>query len=258
MFVLRLLGNPAIAGEDGAPLTGGATQRHRVALLALLAIAGDRGQSREKLLGYLWPNRDAESARLLLNQAVYNLRKALGDDALLSVADDLRLNAERVEVDTAQFEAALERGDHEAAFALYRGPFLDGFFVPDAVEFERWTDRERARLADLYAGALEALAEAAEAASDTDRAVRWWKARAALDPHDSRVAVRLMQALAASGNHAGALQHADIHARLLQGEFGTQPPAEVLALAERLRNEPGLRPVPQFDGALPALSPSRA
>lgn len=258
MFVLRLLGNPAIAGEDGAPLTGAATQRHRVALLALLAIAGDRGQSREKLLGYLWPNRDAESARLLLNQAVYNLRKALGDDALLSVADDLRLNSERVEVDAVQFEAALERGDHEAAFALYRGPFLDGFFVPDAVEFERWTDRERARLADLYADTLEALAEAAEAAGDADRAVRWWKARATLDRHDSRVAVRLMQALAASGNHAGALQHADIHARLLQDEFGTQPPPEVLALAERLRNEPGPRSGPELDNAPPALAPSRA
>ena len=34
MFVLRLLGNPAITGEDGAPLAGAATQRHRVALLA--------------------------------------------------------------------------------------------------------------------------------------------------------------------------------------------------------------------------------
>ena len=258
MFVLRLLGNPAITGEDGAPLTGTATQRHRVALLALLAIAGGRGLSREKLLGYLWPNRDAESARLLLNQAVYNLRKALGDDALLSAADDLRLNSERVEVDAVQFEAALERGDHDAAFALYRGPFLDGFFVSDAVEFERWTDRERARLADRYADTLEALADAAEASSDTDRAVRWWKARAALDPHDSRVAVRLMRALAASGNHAGALQHADIHARLLEDEFGTQPPPQVLALAERLRNEPGPRSQSPLDRVSPALSPARA
>lgn len=252
MFVLRLLGNPIIAGEDGTPVTGAATQRHRVALLALLAIAGDRGQSREKLLGYLWPNRDAESARLLLNQAVYNLRKALGDDALLSVADDLRLNSQQVDVDAVQFEAALERGDHEAAIVLYKGPFLDGLFLSDAVEFERWTERERARLADRYAGALESLAEAAEAAHDPERAVRWWKARAAHDPHDSRVAVRLMEALAATGNRAGALQYADIHTRLLQDEFGAQPPAEVIALAARLRSQPAAAPVARVSTAAPA------
>jgi serine/threonine-protein kinase len=220
-----------------------------MALLALLALAGDRGHSRDKLMSYLWPDRDAERARLLLNQAVYSLRKALGDDALLSVADDLRLNLERVEVDVVRFEAALERGDHQAAVALYHGPLLDGLFLSDSVEFERWADRERVRLADRYAKALEALADAAESAHDSDRAVHWWKARAAQDPHDSRVAIRLMQALASSGNRAGALQHADIHARLLQEEFGAQPAAEVTALAERLRTAPASISIPHVNSA---------
>lgn len=247
-----------IIGPDGAPLSGAAAQRHRMALLALLALVGDRGHSREKLMSYLWPDRDAERARLLLNQAVYSLRKALGDDALLSVADDLRLNPDRVDVDVVRFEAALERGDHQAAVALYHGPLLDGLFLSDSVEFERWTDRERVRLADRYAKALESLADAAESAHDSDRAVHWWKARAAQDPHDSRVAIRLMQALASSGNRAGALQHADIHARLLQEEFGAQPPVEVTALAERLRTEPASISPPHVNSATPSAQVSRA
>jgi DNA-binding SARP family transcriptional activator len=235
---LRLLGNPSIVGNDGSLITGPATQRHRIALLAVLTISAERGQSRDKLMSLLWSDRDAEHSRQLLNQAVYNLRKALGDDALVSDSDSLRLNSELIETDVAKFEAALARGDNAEAVGLYHGPLIDGLFLSDAPEFERWTDRERARLAGGYAKALESLAEFSEGARDFERAVGWWKSRAAHDPYDSRVALRLMQALDASGNRAGALQQAAIHQRMLQQEFGTQPAAGVTEYAERLRREP--------------------
>ena len=135
-------------------------------MLALLACAPGPGLSRDKLIGLLWSESDAERARNRLNVSVYELRKALGDDAILSAGDELRLNPDVVSTDTASFDAAMARGDHEAAVALYRGPLLDGFFLDDAPEFERWTDRERARLADSYARALEALADAAAGRRD--------------------------------------------------------------------------------------------
>ncbi|MGH7709769.1 MAG: BTAD domain-containing putative transcriptional regulator, partial [Gemmatimonadaceae bacterium] len=88
---------------------------------------------------------------------------------------------------------------------------------------------------------LEALAESAELAQDFAKASEWWKTRAARDPYDSRVALRLMQALAASGNRAAALQHASVHQRLLQSEFGVESSSSVAAFAERLRSEPVTR-----------------
>ena len=136
----------------------------------------------------------------------------------------------------------MARGDHEAAVALYRGPLLDGFFLDDAPEFERWTDRERARLADSYARALEALADAAAGRRDFRDAAEWWGRRAAHDPYDSRVALSFMRALDASGRRAGALQHASVHERLLQEELGLSAAPDVRALAERMRAAPLLRP----------------
>lgn len=233
---LRLFASPSVEG-DGGTLTGRVMQRHRVALLALLALAPAQRLTRDKLIGYLWPESDPERARNLLNVALYNLRKALGESALLSTGDDLQLNAQIVQSDVAQFEAALERGDHAGAAALYRGAFLDGFFLSDAREFEQWAELERKRLAANYDKALEALAESAEMAQDFSGAAEWWKARAVRDPYDSRVALRLMQALEASGNRAGALQHAALHQRLLQTEFGVASAPAVAALAERMRNE---------------------
>jgi len=241
-FYLRLLGSPSIEAEDGAPVANRVTQRHRVALLALLAASSAERLSRDKLLAFLWPESDADRGRNLLNVATYVLRGALGEDALISAGDELRLNADVIRSDVAELGAALASGDNARAVELYRGPFLDGFFLPDAPDFERWVDAERQRLAGRYHKALEDLAEEAEREGAFARAVDCWKVRAARDPYDSRVAVRLMQALDASGNRAGALQHASVHQRLLQEEFDMVPPPEIAALAQRLRTEPVAQP----------------
>jgi len=238
MFSLEFFGGASIEGASGA-VAGPATQRHRIALLALLSTA--RAASRDKLGAYLWPERDSENARKLLNQAVHALRRALGPDAILSAGDELRLGSSVVRCDVATFEAALAAGELERAVGLYSGPFLDGFHLGSAPEFEHWVERERQRLAGAYARALEQLAEAAEARDDAASAVEWWKARAAHDPYDSRVAFELMRAQVAAGNPVGALQHAAIHVRFLDEELGTEPGPEVLALAERLRDDSAAR-----------------
>ena len=237
MLRLKLLGVPSLE-RDGELLGGRAAQRHRIALLALLALAPGRRLGRDTLIATLWPESDAERGRNLLKVATYVLRSSLGADALVSAGDELRLDPELVVVDVADFEAALERGEHARAAALHERPFLDGFFLPEAPEFAHWVDGERARLAAGHRRALEALATEAEAAGDHEAAVDWWRRRAVADPYDSRVALRLMAALDASGNRAGALQHAAVHGRLLQAEFGVASAPEVEAEAERLRRAP--------------------
>ncbi len=239
-FYLRLFGSPSIEADDGrgVPLSGRVAQRHRLALLALVAMAPGQRLSRDKLLAYLWPESDSERGRNLLKVSSYVLRSELGETALLSEGDDLRLNADVVRTDAVELEDALERGDYAAAVALYESPFLDGFFLTDAPGFEQWAARERERLAARHAKALEALAEEAETNGDASGAAEWWKRRAAQDPYDSRVALRLMRSLEASGNRAAALQHASIHQRLLEQEFGIAAAPEITAFAEQLRRKP--------------------
>src|SRR5215208_7944283 len=147
-FDLKLFGSPSIEGAGGENLlTGRAAQRHRLALLALVAMTPGQRLSRDKLIAYLWPESDTERGRNLLRVSTYVLRSALGESALLSEGDDLRLNADVVQSDLAEFETALERADHARVVALYRGPFLAGFFLSGAPEFEQWAERERERLA---------------------------------------------------------------------------------------------------------------
>jgi eukaryotic-like serine/threonine-protein kinase len=253
-FRLNLLGAPSLTGPDGTPLTGPAVQRHRLALLALLVSSTRGASTRDRLMGYLWPESDNDHARQLLNQAVYQLRRALGERAIVSSGDELRFNTDAIEADVVAFESKLAAGDAAGAVALYRGPLLEGFFVNDAPELEQRIEQERQRLAGLYAGALEKLAETAEGGQDWAGASRWWKTRAAHDPYDSRVALRLMRALDGAGNRAGAIQHAAAHSRRLQEEFGIEPPADIAALGERLRERaaPAAQAPPEGSGANPA------
>jgi DNA-binding SARP family transcriptional activator/TolB-like protein len=237
MHTLRVFGGASIEGDAG-PLTGPVTQRHRLALLALLALSQPTGLSRDKLLAYLWPGRNTNSARNLLNQGIHVVRRALGEDAILSVGDELRLGPEAVRVDVLEFERSLEAGDPETAVDLYRGPLLDGFFLPDAGEFDLRVDVERIRLRDRYQRALAELARTATASKDGRAAAGWWRRLAAEDPYNSQVALELMKVLEAVGARADAIRHARVHATLMSQEFGAEPDPAVEALAERIRANP--------------------
>ncbi len=237
MFSLRLLGTPSIEGEQG-PITGRPVQRHRLALLALLAAAPSQALSRDKLISYLWPESGSGRARHLFSVPVHVLRKALGDEALLTEGDDLRLNMDVIEPDVVEFESALARNDPKRAVGLYVGPFLDGFYLGGAPEFEQWVDDERARWAQGYEQALEELAQTAEDEGDFVTAARWWRQLAKEQPYSARIALRVIQGLAASGDRGEALLYARQYEALLAEELEIPPDADVTALVERLQTEP--------------------
>jgi serine/threonine-protein kinase len=233
---LRTLGGTHVADASGEPLGGAASQRRLQALLAVLAVAGDAGLSRDKLTLLLWPESGEDRARHSLTQALYSARRALGVDDLFVLAGDVRINRERLGSDVQEFEAALAEDDLERAVALYQGPFLDGFFLPGSSEFEQWASTQRQRLEDRVVGALERLARTAEEAGELRAAMEWRRRLAAIRPLDASVAVSLMSVLAQMGDRAGALQHARLHETLLRDQLGLDPDPVVSSLASRLRD----------------------
>jgi DNA-binding SARP family transcriptional activator/TolB-like protein len=227
-------------------LSGGATgslshQRRRLALLALLAAAGERGLSRDALLGYLWPDSTAENGRHSLEQLLHALRRSLGD-SVFSGVNPVRLDPDVIASDVNDFERALARGALAEAVASYQGSFLEGFYLNDAPEFERWASTERARLADRYTEALNRLAVDAEKAGDHASAVNLRRRIADVDPVSSRSALALMRALVAAGDRTSALQHARIYEALVQQELGSAPDPSIARYAAGLRAEVDQRP----------------
>lgn len=240
LFV-RFFGGAAIE-EAGRPVSSRAGHRHPLALLALLSTAPGHAMSRDKLLAFLWPDADPASLRHRLSVTVYEIRRALGKDAIRSVHDDLRLDPAEVRIDLVEFEAAVAGEDHARAVELCRGPFLDGFHLPDSDEFSQWAASERERLGRAHRRSLEALAGSAERAGDHRRAVRLRRRIVDQDPYGSGAVVGLMRALVAAGEPGEALRAAERHARDLEEELGVAPDPGVASLAAGIRDESRARP----------------
>jgi adenylate cyclase len=240
MIHLRTLGVLDLRNSEGQELRTVLAQTKRAALLVYLALASPRGpRRRDSLLALFWLEQDTEHARNALSQAVHFLRRALGVEAVIAGnGDELELNWKNFWCDAIAFEEALQAGELAEAIDLYRGDLLQGFHIADAPDFERWLDTERTRLADSYGSALKAVAEEREAAGDHDAAVRLWRRLASRDPYSSRVALRLIRALATTGDPGGAICHARAHQAMLREELEVEPDPEVVALVKKLQSAP--------------------
>ena len=262
-YRLRTLGGARIEGPAG-PLTGAATQRRRLAVLSLLA-ASRGGISRDRLVGYLWPESDEERARHTLAQLLYGLRQELGQEAIAGSTTALCLNPEVISSDIEEFEEAKAKGDHKRVAALYTGAFLDGFYLSGCDEFERWVDEERRRTLHIAQSAIESLARSATDSGDPVAAVQWWRRLAALSPFDSRIALQLVKSLIAAGDPGGAVRQARIHSTLVHDELGLPPDAAIAAVLADLGNAAPVAPPPapaprgaSRTSSLPQVDPAEA
>ncbi len=257
---LRLLGPPE-ARRDGAPLR--LRTRKALALLAYLAAEGGTHR-RAALAALLWPESGEKRARTTLRSALADLRGALdsgdGTDGGYLLVDRDSLGAgTRVQLDLTVLRTAHELARDSAGIArpegeerrellerlregsrVYFGEFLEGFYLDDAPEFDRWASLEREgwrmRLTvvlDSLSGLLLESGEAREAAAVAER----WTAQ---DPHSEAAHGRLMRTRYALGDRAGALRVYEQY-RTATGngpeEAATAP--EMAALAARIGAERG-------------------
>jgi DNA-binding SARP family transcriptional activator len=247
-FLLQSFGGLALSATDGGePVL--VNQRKRLAFIAALAADANGGAARERLFALFWPESDGERARNALNQLVFAVRRDLGDDALLTDTGSIRLNPAVVDSDLRAFRVALADGRFGDAIEAYRGPFLDGVFLRDTPEFERWSDELRRALAVEYARALSREIEAARSANPARSAdaMRYARLLAAHDPLSTHAALLLMRALECSGDTAAALRHATLHAAHVRAEVGSDAGPELEREVARLRA-----------GATPLTTPSQA
>jgi len=229
---LRLLGPPEIRidGDDPPPEL---LWRKHLALLVYLHCHAPRGLGRAHLLDLLWGDKPEAAARHSLNEALRVLRRALGDEAVDTSGDQVRLAAP-VDGDLRRVESLLAAGDAAGAAACFGGEFLEGFEVPGAAPFGDWLAAVRLewrrRGSDLLAAEARSRLDRgdAEGAADlADRAV-------ALDPVNQGAALVAMRALALQGDRAGALGHHDRYVAAVAA-VGLPVTGPVTALAARIR-----------------------
>lgn len=249
MIRLSTLGGLDLRGSEGPAIRAVLAQPKRFALLTYLALANSHGfRRRDSVVALFWPELDQEHARNALRQAVWFLRRALGDGVVLGRGEDeLGVSEEHLGCDATAFERACAAGRPAEALELYRGDFLEGFFVSEAgPELEHWVEEERARLRRLAGEAAWALAEQQRVAGDHSAAAEWGRKAAAMSPDDERAMRQLIVLLDQLGDRAGALRAYEEFATRLSREFQTEPAAETQALARVVRARVAAVSVPEL------------
>ncbi|KPK77161.1 MAG: hypothetical protein AMS25_16890, partial [Gemmatimonas sp. SM23_52] len=235
MYELRCLGEATLRSPTGQLIHF--RSRKHFALLIYLALNADRAHRRERLAGLLWSDSEESKARHSLSQALYAVRRLL-DDAVRIEGEDLELRPDGLWVDAVELERLLAADDPAAAADLYRGEFLEGFWIRGAQGFEEWAGHQRARLAAVARDALRQTVASARDRCDWLEVRQRAERLAQLDPFDETAHAELMRALWMTGDRTAALDHYEKLERLLVAELQTRPSRETEALAERIRQRP--------------------
>jgi DNA-binding SARP family transcriptional activator len=235
MCVLRLLGTFTLQTPSAARRVS--LGRKGRALLACVAVHGDAGVSRARLVSLLWPDHGDEDARNALRQCLHQVRRALGEAAegLDSEGDALVLHAPVWDVDVRRFEVLARASDLEsmvAAADLYRGDFVEDLDV--GCDFAHWAHAERQRLRDVACGLVTRLSERANVMAATEAAVRLARRLLGNDPVHEGCYRALMRLHAQAGLRAKALQVWTECQQALRRELGVAPSAETAAVIEQL------------------------
>src|SRR3989441_3548569 len=253
MIRFRMLGGLSLTAADGREGRSLLAQPRRLALLAYLAAGTPRDfQRRDSLVALFWPELDQKHARAALREALHVLRGAVGQGIVTRRGDEeIGLDSDLFWNDVAAFDRAVAAAEWGEALELYRGDLLEGFFISEAPDFERWLETERARLKDAACRSAHALIERSEGSGDYAAATSWARRAAGLTPFDEKLVRHWISLLDRLGDRARAVQVYDEFASRLAQEYEMQPATETQALIAAIRSREAAPPQ-----RAPAASPS--
>ena len=239
-LILHLLGGLQITRAD-TPMTNFISNKVP-ALLVYLAVT-HRAHSRDKLAALLWGEMSDADAKNNLRQALTNLRK-IADENLTITRDLIEFTGNCI-LDSSKFESDIKTASSlelepasvilTDSLRLYRGDFLEGFFIRDAPDFEDWILAERARLREIALQALHTLIQFHTSRGNYPEAKTYASRLLAFDPWREEAHRQLMLLQARTGQFSASLSQYELCKKILDKELGVQPSLETTALYERIR-----------------------
>lgn len=209
--------------------------------LALLCYLVSRNQPvyRQHLMGLLWPDKNEEQARNNLSVVLHNL-KTLLPGLLTSDRQTIQLDPTAdYWCDTHHIATVLNQSDTRvlaAAVTLYRGDFLEGFFLKGCPEFEVWLAIEREVWRQQMKQVLYHLAQHTYNQQAYVKSQAYTTRLLAIDPLDEAAHRQMMRVLTMLDQRHVALEQYHTCCSTLQEELGIYPDLETTHLYEQIRS----------------------
>ncbi|MEL7647524.1 MAG: BTAD domain-containing putative transcriptional regulator [Sedimentibacter sp.] len=234
------------------------------ALICLLVLNNKRYLSREKIIGYLWPDSNQEAAKYNLRYNLWLIKKYIGEDAggnlFLKIDNDCCSINRNFQfscdiIDIMKFKPD-EKDTIESILRLkkmFRGDLLEGCYfnkcdelnnliIYERINFEQRKVRILKRLAELYENdrlyeeCTEAINEILEA-----------------EPYDEEMVLKLLDIYARSGKRTAAIAYYNNFCNRLGCSLGIPPSSELrnkyneirLSLSDDRESESAAAPSPE-------------
>ncbi len=254
--------------SKGATLPPIASKSGR-SLLAYLLRHRERAQTRDLLVGRLWPDIEEAKARRRLSQSLWHVQNVLApvagpEPVLLATPSTIRFNPRsETWIDVAEFEERLaaaggvttqsEELEHlRRVVELYRGDFMAGFY-------DDWVVDQQGPLREDYVGALERLTRTCKSLGAYEEALGYAHQIVVQNPLHEPAHREVMRLSYLLGRHNEALFQFERLTTLLLDEMDTLPSSETTALQEEIvaAREKGDRPFTPVPAA-PLFEPGQA
>jgi predicted ATPase/DNA-binding SARP family transcriptional activator len=230
----------------GQPIPIKSLPRRKVrSVLKLLALEPSHALSRDVFIERLWADLDPTAAQAQVYNALYTLRKVLGEAVAPKLVSGLvRLEPQGgLEVDAKTFvelaQAGLATQDlerlHQAAAMISGEPLSEDLY-------EDWAGDHREQLLGLQVRVLERLADL-----DPPYAEALWQKLLRLDPTSDNAHMGLMRHWAKQGMLQQVFEQFERYCQMRREEFATEPSPDLVAWVAELR-----QPQTQTQSNLPA------
>jgi DNA-binding SARP family transcriptional activator len=235
----RILG-PLEVYKDAAVTTP--TAPKTASVLAMLLIHANHLVLAETLMEEIWSGEPPASANTTLQTYIYQIRCALGRDAIATRPGGYLFPVDEAEYDLTQFRARVHRGEQlldqgqpddsldelRAGLDLWEGRPLSNVRAGRALELElQHLEEERRRASELSI-------EAAFAAGRQREVIGKLKQMVADDPYNEWLHARLIEALTVAGRRREALHVYASVRNLLAEQLGLDPMRELRDLERQV------------------------
>ncbi|WP_053956007.1 AfsR/SARP family transcriptional regulator [Inediibacterium massiliense] len=221
------------------------------ALLCYLAVNQGKKFSRDKLATYFWDASNMDSARYNLRYNLWSLRKIIkqdkaGQDMIISRKDTCMINPNaNLYIDVIEMNELYEgikdkkiydyRNELNKIKNLYKGEFLEEFYIKKCMEFNDWIFYEREKYQRKYIDILHKLIYIYKKNHEYVKAIDLLEEMIKINPLKEELYVELIQIYIELGDRDAAIHQYDRCCTTLREELNIGPMESTKKIYEKIK-----------------------
>ncbi len=241
-----------------------------IALIAYLVTTGEE-QNRERVARLLWPDSSESVARTSLRQAIQAIKQTPLASGLKVTRDTISLT-DGVQSDVQHFTELMAYEDYtqanlsveavarlQTAQSLYKGDFLEAFYIPGSIEWEDWQGLRRIEFQHQITETVAALTRHYLLNNLTTSGLKMVRLWLEFDPLNEEAHHFAMHLYMLAGQAERAIEQYHLLVRILEREQHRLPDKEIQQTYSQIRqgayHTPKNKAVKPFQKAVRSLLP---